>query len=285
VNPIEDWLTQPDGLADRLRALRTQAGLSGKELAAALGWQPSKISRLENGKQMATPADLDAWARACSVDTATAQGLLRMLDEVRTVHRDWRRRMQSGQAAVQTSYLEMVRSSSTIRHFETVYIPGPLQTADYARRVLTEMVDLHGLDVQDIEAAVASRMQRQQFLYDTSKRFEFLLAEPVLRFLLCPPSTMRGQLDRLQTVIGMPNIRFGILPMGAGPLMITPQNSFQTYDDLAVVETFLGESTHRDEEAQRYISVMERMWAESVTGEEARRYITAAAQALPNEGE
>ncbi|MFF5176622.1 Scr1 family TA system antitoxin-like transcriptional regulator [Micromonospora sp. NPDC000316] len=85
-----------------------------------------------------------------------------------------------------------------IRHFETVYVPGLLQTADYARRILTEMVELHNLDIADVDAAVASRMQRQHLLYDTSKRFEFLLAEPVLRWLLCPAEVMRGQLDRRQ---------------------------------------------------------------------------------------
>jgi hypothetical protein len=115
--------------------------------------------------------------------------------------------------------------------------------------VFAEMVQLHGLDVKDVDAAVATRMQRQQFLYDTTKRFNFLLAEPVLRWLLPPADVMRGQLDRLQTVVGLPNVRFGIIPLGV-PLPITPQNSFQTYDDVAIVETFIGETTYRDEEAR-----------------------------------
>ncbi|WP_319460483.1 DUF5753 domain-containing protein [Micromonospora sp. RTP1Z1] len=183
-------------------------------------------------------------------DTA-AQDLLRMLGEVQAVHRGWRRRMRQSQSAVQDSYNQLVAESRLIRHFETVYVPGLLQTADYARRVLTEMVELHNLDIADVDAAVTTRMQRQQLLYDTSKRFEFLLAEPVLRWLLCPPDVMRGQLDRLQTVVGAPNIRFGILPLGV-PLATTPQNSFQLYDDVAIVETFVGETTYRDDEAATY---------------------------------
>ena len=35
---LEEWLTQPEGLAGRLRALRVRAGLSGKELTSATGW-------------------------------------------------------------------------------------------------------------------------------------------------------------------------------------------------------------------------------------------------------
>ncbi|MFE9694132.1 Scr1 family TA system antitoxin-like transcriptional regulator, partial [Micromonospora sp. NPDC005806] len=77
-----------------------------------------------------------------------------------------------------------------------------------------------------MDTAVATRMQRQQLLYDTSKRLEFLLAERVLQWLLTSPEVMRGQLDPLQTVVGVPNIRFGILPLGV-PLATTPQNSFQ----------------------------------------------------------
>jgi len=282
VNPIEEWLTQPDGLADRLRALRAQAALAGKDLAEMNGWQPSKVSRLENGKQMPSAADLEAWARACHADADALQVLLRLLDEIQTDHQNWKRRMKRGQVAVQTSYNEFVQQARLVRHFETVYVPGLIQTPEYARRVLTEMLELHSLDVKDVDAAVATRMQRQQFLYDTAKRFEFLLAEPVLRWLLPPADVMRGQLDRLQTVVGLPNVRFGIIPLGV-PLPITPQNSFQMYDDVAIVETFIGETTYRDEEAAAYARAMYRLWEEAVTGDAARRLIVRAAEDLPRE--
>lgn len=111
MNPTEDSLTQPDGLADRLRAIRTQAGLSGKELAERNSWQPSKVSRLENGKQMPAPADLTAWARACNAGEAEQEDLLRLLAEVQAAHHDWKRRMRRGQAAVPANYNELVQSS------------------------------------------------------------------------------------------------------------------------------------------------------------------------------
>ncbi|MFE9694613.1 Scr1 family TA system antitoxin-like transcriptional regulator [Micromonospora sp. NPDC005806] len=101
----------------------------------------------------------------------------------------------------------------------------------------------------------------------------------MLRWLLTSPEVMRGQLDRLQTVVGVPNIRFGILPLGV-PLATTPQNSFQMYDDVAIVETFVGETTYRDDEAASYTRAIERLWQEAVTGEDARRLIVRAAQEL-----
>jgi transcriptional regulator with XRE-family HTH domain len=283
VNPLETWLTEPDGLAVRLRALRTQAGLSGKELAARNRWQQSKVSRLENGRQMPSPADVGAWAQTCGADAETIQALLQLLSDVQAAQLDWKRRMRRGQEDVQLSYNQLVQEARLVRHFETTYVPGLLQTAEYARRVLSEMVVLHGLSVEDVAAAVATRMQRQQLLYDDAKSFEFILAEPVLHWMLCPPQVMRGQLDRLQTVIGVPNIRFGILPMNA-QLKTAPQNAFQIYDDLAIVETFVGETTHRDDESATYARVMDRLWDEAVTGEGARQLIVRAAAEVATSG-
>jgi hypothetical protein len=101
----------------------------------------------------------------------------------------------------------------------------------------------------------------------------------VLRWMLCPPEIMRAQLDRLQTVVGLSTVRFGIIPMTAR-IAITPQNSFQMYDDIAIVETFVGEITYRADDAEVYGRVMERLWEQAATGDEARRLIVAAAEAV-----
>jgi transcriptional regulator with XRE-family HTH domain len=121
VNPIEEWLTQANGLASRLRALRTQAGLSGKDLAESVDWQPSKVSRLENGRQLPSPTDIDTWTRACGAAEETTRDLTRLLSEAQNMHHDWRRRMRRGQRAVQASYNKLVQDSQLIRYFETVY--------------------------------------------------------------------------------------------------------------------------------------------------------------------
>jgi len=286
VESLEEWLTKPEGVATRLRALRVQAGLSGKDLADANGWAQSKVSRIENGQQMPSAEDIQAWGRTSNADEETVRDLLRKREEARVAHATFRGRMRRGQARVQKSYNDLVRASHLIRHFETVYVPGLLQVPEYARRVFTEMVSLHDLEIDDVDAAVEERLQRQQMLYDSSKRFEFLLAEPVLRWLLCPPAVMRAQLDRLQTVIGLERIRFGIVPMGA-QLATTPQNSFQLYvgkDAVAVTETFIGETWHRGGEAEAYGRALDRQWKDAVEGERARELIVRAVQALPDSG-
>ena len=280
---LEEWLTQPDGLATGLRTLRARAGLSGKDLADANGWAQSKVSRIERGQQMPSAEDIGAWGRACGADEATVRELLRKRDDARVAYATFRSRMRRGQARVQKSYTDLASSSSVIRHFETVYVPGPLQVPDYARRVLAEMISLHDLEIDDVDAAVEERMHRQQMLYEPGRRWEFLLAEPVLRWLLTSPAVMRTQLDRLQTVIGLDRIRFGIVPM-AVQLKTAPQNSVQLYTGkelVAVTETFTGETWHRDDQATAYARALDRQWEDAVEGNAARDLIVQAARALP----
>jgi transcriptional regulator with XRE-family HTH domain len=275
---LEEWLTQPEGLAARLRALRVQAGLSGKALADANSWAQSKVSRIETGQQLPSPEDIRAWARTCAADDEIVRELLGQVQEARIAHATFRGRMRRGQAQVQKSYSDLAAGASLIRHFETVYVPGPLQIPAYARRVLTEMIPLHGLEIDDVDAAVHERMARAQMLYEPSKRWEFLLAEPVLRWLLPGPAVMRAQLDRLQSVIGLERIRFGIVPMGV-ELATTPQNTVEVYvgsETVAVAETYIGETWHRDDEAAAYNRAIDRQWEDAVEGDAARQLIAAA---------
>lgn len=283
VKSIEEWLTQPGQIAGRLRALRARAALSGKQLAEANGWAQSKVSRIESGRQMPSPADVHAWAAACGADEDETSSLLAAQKDARIAHAMFRDRMRSGQASVQESYNNLVQRSTEIRHLETVYVPGLLQVPGYAKRVLEEMIDLHGLEIDDVDAAVAARMERQRFVYDASKRFEFLLFEPVLRTNLAGPDVMRAQLDRLQTVIGLANVRFGVIPMGP-VLQRTPQAAVQVYtsdDTVAVAEDLAGEHWHRDPETvAAYLRGIERLWEDAVEGDEARRLLSAASASL-----
>lgn len=271
---IEDWLNRSEGLAARLRQVRTQAGLSGKQLAEALGWQPSKVSKLENNRQMPTAGDVADWAAACGADDDTRQHLTDLTAEAHTAHRAFKVSMRRGQVAVQRRYNEIVAAAHVIKHFETFYVPGLLQTPDYARGVLIDQRNLHR-PPDDVDAAVTVRMKRQEHLYDPGKRFEFLLDEPVLYRRMWAPEVMRAQLDRLLGAIGMPRIRFGIIPLD-GEVRTAIQTSFQIYDDEAVIEHNQGEAWFADEAAADQHKYMERLWLDAVEGDEARRLITVA---------
>jgi transcriptional regulator with XRE-family HTH domain len=275
---LVDWLTRPGGIAERLRAVRSRSGLTGKDLAEQAGWPQSKISKLENGKQRPTADDLRFWTEACGAPEETEE-LLDLLSEVETVHLDWKRRAARGGTAIQTTMVELVEQSTLIRHFETVFVPGPLLVPEYAHAVLTDLFEFHGLEVRDVDDAVVERQRRQRYLYEPGKRWEFILAESVLRWLIVPPPVMHAQLDRLLTAMGMSNIRLGLLPFGVR-LATAPQNKFELYDDQAIVETFVGETVHSGKESETYARAMDRLWDEAVTGDEARQLILRATESL-----
>jgi transcriptional regulator with XRE-family HTH domain len=282
--PLENWLAQPNGLAARLRTARTRAGLQGKDLAERLGWAASKVSRIENGRQMPSRDDIAAWVAVCGIDEDEASELYDLASAAASIHLDWKRRLRRGQAAVQAYYNQLVAESQVVCHFATVLVPGLLQIRGYASHILRNLGREFGICDEDLEEAVTQRLMRQQMLYDTSKRFEFLVAEPVLRWVMVPPSVMRAQLDRLQTVIGMPNVRFGVLPLERR-IHTIPQNSFVLYDNVAIVETIVGETTHEGEEAERYAATLARLWDDALEGADAQAAIIRAAADLPPDDE
>lgn len=279
MNTFSDRKRETGVLADRLRSLRRRSGLSGKDLAVRLGCHPSRISRLEHGRQLPSAGDLRTWADACLASGNEYAELREMLRRAEAVHRDWKRRMRQGQGPVQADYNQLVAGSRSVRHFEIAWIPGLVQTPEYARQVFREQADLHGLDVHDEDVAVDVRMARKRHLYDPAKRFEFLVAEPVLRWRVCPADILDAQLDELVSVADLPNVRIGVLPLDRA-LATTPQNAFQIYDDLTVVETFTAETYYDRATSAAYQRILERLWRDAMIGDEFRLLIRSAQRAL-----
>lgn len=280
MNSIEEWLTKPDGLAPRLRNLRKTAGLTGTQLAAHVGLSQSKVSKLETGKQTPDATDIANWVRACGGTEQTVRELQEQLGQAVALRREWRRQVQGGQVGIQHDYDQLARNAAVIRNFETVFIPGLLQTSGYARARAYEVAGLHDGNPAEVDATAARRMQQQPVLYEPGHRFEFVITEAALRLLLCPPEAMLSQLARLETfTAGVPNVLFGIIPFGV-VLARSPQHGFVLYDDVALVETFESETTYREVAAKKFDSAMDDLVAEAVTGDEARRLLVRAMEEI-----
>src|SRR6266536_6047673 len=82
-------------LGQRLRELRQQAGLTGRQLAESLSWPPSKVSKLENGRQTPTDDDIRAWTRVTDAE-AEAEALLASLHTLELQHAEWQRLLKAG---------------------------------------------------------------------------------------------------------------------------------------------------------------------------------------------
>lgn len=280
MHPADERLNKPGGLAERLFRMRKNARLTGGQLAEAVGWGEkngrTKVSKIENGKQVPTPDDIVAWAQAAGHPEETPE-LLDLLADVQTVHTRWRRRLRGGHAAIQEDIDRRTQAAKRIRNAEVAMIPGLLQTAGYARAVITAVSAVYG--TRDIDAAVQARMGRQAVLYDQSKTFEFVITEAALRLLPGSPQMMAGQLDRLMSM-DLPNVTLGIIPFGT-ELHVMPFNGFLLLDDNLTVETWSGKDDDpAGDEAAVHQRIFDLLMEEALTGEEARRLITAAAEAL-----
>ncbi|MDT3396447.1 helix-turn-helix transcriptional regulator [Streptomyces sp. B1866] len=274
-----DFQTARIALGARLRELRTEAGLNGKRLAERLGWQPSKVSRLENARQTAAPEDLEAWAHAVGAP-AEAEDLKGRLRGLESQHRSWRRQLAGGFRARQELAIAETSKTRTIRAVEIGCIPGLLQTPDYARHMFATYAAFQQTP-RDIEEAVRARIRRQEALYEPGRRFHFLVWEGALRVLVCPPQVMVAQLDRLLSVIGMDTVEFGVIPFAAR-LRLAPDHGFWIYDDRFVtVETINTEMwLDSPDDIALYVRAWEWMAESAVYGHQAHRLITRARAAL-----
>jgi transcriptional regulator with XRE-family HTH domain len=277
---LADFQREREALGVRLRELRKRTNLTGVELAERLDWAQSKVSRIEGGKQTASEQDIVSWIEAVGAPADLADELLGVLRSIQADYVTWRRDLRIGVQAKQRSFLLLERRTTSIRGFETCVMPGLLQTPDYARHRIAEMPSLHSAP-DDVQGALAIRMQRQQVIYDLDKQFHFILTETVLRNLLCPADAMRGQLDRLLVLSALDNMRVGVLPFAAR-LPLAPLNGFWLFDDsLVSVETIGAEIHLRDpEEIALYVEAFNRLQAAASYGAEARDIITRALEAL-----
>lgn len=268
-------------LGDQLRLLRESTGKSGKELAEQLHWQPSKISKVERGRQAVTDSDLVAIGAALGLSAETTEALRNEGRAIRLDEAKWRRRLEAvgGHQAVQRAVSVAEDQVHVIRGFSLGLVPGLVQTAEYARAVFTRLVDLYE-SPRDVDAAVAARLDRQHVLYDSEKRIELLMTETALRHPIAGREVMLAQIDRLLTVQGLPALRLGIVPADR-PLGAVATHGFSIKDDTVTVELAHTEVTTREPaDVELYNQLANALWSVAVEGDEARGVLARIATGL-----
>ena len=277
-----DYQQAREALGARLRELRFSCPggrLTGRQLAQRLGWPGSKVSKLENGRQTATPEDLQAWADATDQPDLYPE-LAARLAGFESHIRSWRRALANGFKPLHEGLSAEIERTSEMWIWEESVVPGLLQTPEYARHVVQRYSELLG-GANDVEAAVRSRAQRQEWLYRPGRRLHALMWEAALRSLICPPSVLAAQLDRLTGMIGMDTVELGIIPFTAS-VKIVPANGFWVLDDrLVVAEDWHAELWLDDaDNIALYSKVWRTLRESAVYGADAHNVINAARRAL-----
>lgn len=230
-----------ESLGHRLRDLRKDAGLSGRALAEAAGWQhSSKVSKIEFGRQTPSEDDIRDWCRLCDAP-GQVDDLIATVRNIESMYVEWRRMLRTGTKRRQEASISFEADTKLFRWYEPVIMPGLVHTAEYAAAMMTDLVKFWGIP-NDVDAGVAARMERQQILYHGIHRFHFLIAEQTLYTVVGGPDVMAGQLDRVLTIMSLSRVHLGVIP--SRHRYTAPTSQFCMLDDRVVlVETISAELT------------------------------------------
>ncbi|MGR8010377.1 helix-turn-helix domain-containing protein [Streptomyces hypolithicus] len=266
-------------LANRLRELCKDAGLDGKDLAAACGWHPSKVSRISTAKTAPSADDIRAWCGACRAEDQT-EDLIASLRAVEGMWVSWRRMERAGLRRAQEARLPLYERTRWFRAYSPGLVPGLVQTHGYTEDVL-RAVQRRRVQIDDVADAVAARMERQRVVHEGQRRFAFLVEESVLSNGLGDADTQAEQLNHLLSVAALPNVSVGVIPTRLGRARM-PVEGFWIFDKAQVnVELVSGYLTiTQPSEVAMYADTFTTLADMAVYGAKARALIGKALDSL-----
>ncbi|MBO0656372.1 transcriptional regulator [Streptomyces triculaminicus] len=255
-------------LGKRLHDLREKAGLSYEEAGRALDVTHATVRRMEKAEVGLKIPYVEKLLRVYGVlDAEEVEGFLALTREANRP--GWWHRFRDVLPEWFSAFVSLEGEANLIRAYEPHYIPGLLQTEDYARAVLRAGMP-HAREA-DVERAVTVRRERQGLLTrEKAPLLWVVMDETVLRRPIGGPDVMRAQLDRLVEATDMPNVRLQFMPFAAGPhpAMYGPFHIFrfpiQELPDIAYAENLVGASyfDQRDD-VSSFLEALDRMCAQA----------------------
>jgi transcriptional regulator with XRE-family HTH domain len=201
-------------LGARLRRLREAAAISPEQAARAIRGSRSKISRLELGRTGSKPRDVADLLTLYGVsDEAERSTMLALAGHANAG--SWWQEYADVVPSWLEHYLDLERAARLIRAYEVSYIPGLLQTADYARAVLRS--GYPDTPAAEIEHRVRLRLRRQEVLYQEGPvRLWAVIDETALRRPVGGAAVMRAQIAHLIEASRLAQVNIQVLPLSAG---------------------------------------------------------------------
>lgn len=199
-----------EALGSRLRELRQNARLTARALANCCGWHFTKVSKLEHGTQNPSEDDLQNWCKSCDA-LDQLPDLIATVRTIESMYIEWRRSLHSGMTHGQRARIPLHERTALFRIYEPGIMPGLFQTPDYASAIIAHVIELDQIP-NDVEDAVAARMERQRVLHTGDRRFLAVLEEQALRTRVGDEAVMTDQLNRLRAIMSQHRISLGIIP-------------------------------------------------------------------------
>jgi transcriptional regulator with XRE-family HTH domain len=268
-------------IADRLREIRLDAGLTARAVAVAARWHESKCSRIEHARTPPSDADIVAWCEICRAPEL-ADDLIAASRAADSTWTQWRRLERPGVKRAQISVAPLWERTRVFRIYSPFLIPGPVQSASYIRALLRTLRDRRPNLVDDIEEAVEVRLARQRVTFEGDRQFTIVVEENVLFHRIGGADVLREQLEYLRSAMSLPTLRLGIVPFGADRTPVYPVEMFFMHDDVQVnVELVSGWlRVTQPSEIAMYSEAFRRLSEMAAYGPSARALIGRALSAL-----
>ncbi|MEH1028164.1 helix-turn-helix domain-containing protein [Micromonospora profundi] len=201
-------------LGAQLRRLREASGVTREGAGWEIRSSESKISRMELGRVGFKERDVaDLLTLYGVTDGQEREALLKLARDANSP--GWWHRYGDVLPSWFQSYLGLEAAAALIRSYEVQFVPGLLQSPEYARAVV--LLGHSAADVAEIDRRVALRMQRQEILRrDRPPQLWVVVDEAALRRPIGGVEVMRGQIEALIEATRSPHIRLQIIPFAAG---------------------------------------------------------------------
>jgi transcriptional regulator with XRE-family HTH domain len=261
-------------LGSQLRRLREAKGVTRDDAGYAIRASGSKISRMELGRVSFKERDVEDLLALYGVDEVEARALVALAKEANSP--GWWHKYGDVLPDWFQVYVGLEEAALLIRLYEVQFVPGLVQTADYARAVIR--LGRPSATAGEVERRLNLRLTRQEALTKPNgPRLWAVIDEAALRRPIGGRQVMRAQFVRLIEAAREPNITLQVVPFrsgghaaeaGAFTIMRFPEADLP---DVVYLEQ-LTSALYLDkrEDVEKYTEVMERL---SIEGESPMRTI------------
>ncbi|MEU0190365.1 helix-turn-helix transcriptional regulator [Streptomyces afghaniensis] len=265
-------------LGRRLLDLRERAGMKREEAARILRVAPATVRRMETAEVALKIPYLQLLLKAYGVSGEEADAFVLLAEEANKP--GWWQRFHDILPGWFSMYVSLEGAAGVIRSYEPHFVPGLLQTEDYARAVLRSGA-IGQTRPDDIERHVALRMQRQELLTrKDAPRLWVVMDETVLRRPVGGPEVMRAQIDRLLEATKLPNVTLQVAPFASGPHpgtygpFVLFRFAMPELPDMVYSEYLTG-AVYLDARAEvaTHLEVMDRMAAQAATAQRTKEIL------------
>ncbi|MGW3204974.1 helix-turn-helix domain-containing protein [Streptomyces sp. NPDC001135] len=265
-------------LGRRLLDLRERAGLKREDAARVLRVAPATVRRMEMAEVALKIPYLQLLLKAYGVPDDEAELFVQVAEEANRP--GWWQRFHDILPGWFSMHVSLEGAASLIRSYEPHFVPGLLQTEDYARAVLKSGA-VGQTSPDDIERHVALRMRRQQLLTRTdAPRLWAVMDETALRRPVGGPEVMRTQIDKLLEATKLPHVTLQVVPFASGPhpgtygpfvlfRFAVPELPDMVYSEYLTGAVYLDGRA----EVATHLEVMDRMAAQAATAQRTKEIL------------